>query len=542
MALGNVSISSLISSAESSAKKSRAYQDRVAAFEWENSQKNEGDYLEYLQYLQNRQEGAVDPSERLSYETTIRSARRGYISEELQRETIRIVQGGGSTLQKLNRALELADLAYQNGDLNSAQNIYAQALNLEVKWQNEQMAQYKSSIAQAKSNARNATIYRDKVLKEDGNVWVVSDKTNKLLEIPTLPKIIREFESNPDGFADKYAYLAKEFGEGTEFGYLDAIATVMEAAVVHLRNEGDKYVDIDPTITMDLYEKADSFANSNVTIAGHTFNGYQEIQETRVAEHNLQPRFNVVTTLDGKAKLEENKGVNDVIYVRRADGTIGTQRPVQETIFDDKLSNTLREAGLTVVGRDEDGKNLLIRTEAGELFGVNANIRTEATVTDEGRVKFVDPDTGKIMFFDPANREFIRQDINPETGELSEETVLDLTPEDHLNGGIVNRILAPLRNFASTGGQPNANQVLVESEQVVRDKLNQLSVVDPAFTENMRQTRLRVASGQQVFPKIEVETPKVSEQKLEVVDKPNNLGELNVVDEPNDFGPLTVRS
>lgn len=142
------SVSSLLRSAQATQKKIKSQEDALIAFEWENSMQTYEDFLEYSKYLQERAATATDPSDNLTYQNKIRSARRSYTSNELQRQQMAIMEGRGTTQDKLNAIQNLYGQAVENGDFNLAQNLYSQWDALTIKAQNEAEAGAKAFAAQ----------------------------------------------------------------------------------------------------------------------------------------------------------------------------------------------------------------------------------------------------------------------------------------------------------------------------------------------------------------------------------------------------------
>lgn len=144
------SISSLLRSAQATQKKIRAQDDAYAAFEWENSAQTAEDFQQYQTYLEGQQSKTQDSSDLLTYESKIRAARRSFISSELQREQMKIMEGTGSTQSKMDAVRNLFQLAIDNQDMNTAQNLMSQWDSLSIKLQNEQETAAKSFASAGK--------------------------------------------------------------------------------------------------------------------------------------------------------------------------------------------------------------------------------------------------------------------------------------------------------------------------------------------------------------------------------------------------------
>ena len=141
------SISSLMRSATSAADKIQSYWDAVAAYQWDNSVKSYQDFLDYSTYLDGKMTSTTDPMTSLTYQKKIDSARSGYISNEIQRQSINVIEGAGSNIDKYGQMTELYYQAADAGQYDLAQSLRLQLDNLSVTIQNEQKAAMAGSSA-----------------------------------------------------------------------------------------------------------------------------------------------------------------------------------------------------------------------------------------------------------------------------------------------------------------------------------------------------------------------------------------------------------
>lgn len=160
--LGNGSVSSLVRTAGSIASSITAYQDSLAAAEFQNSAQSAADFNQYAQYLQGRigtvssAGGVANASKALSLSQTLQSANRSFTSNEIQRQSISVLEGGGNNVDKLNTIQQLYYRAANNGDNNLAQNLRQQfdSLSQQVQYQQQQAADSSASYAKANSIAQ----------------------------------------------------------------------------------------------------------------------------------------------------------------------------------------------------------------------------------------------------------------------------------------------------------------------------------------------------------------------------------------------------
>lgn len=137
-------ISSLMRSAAATRQKIQNQQDAQVSFDWENSAQTYDDYVAYSSYLQKQSQNSTDPSQLMTYATKERSARRSYVSNELQRQQMAIMEGKATTQDKMESVKQLYYQAVDNGDMNLAQNLLSQWDTLSVKAQNEVQAATKA--------------------------------------------------------------------------------------------------------------------------------------------------------------------------------------------------------------------------------------------------------------------------------------------------------------------------------------------------------------------------------------------------------------
>lgn len=127
----------LLRSAASARKKVQAQQDAQVAYDYSNSAKTYEDYIRYSDYLQKRAKSVTDPSSALTLQKTADSSYKGYISNEIQRQTINTLEGRGTSVDKYNKIYGFMDQAMKSGQYDLAQSLNLQLDNLGVSIQNE---------------------------------------------------------------------------------------------------------------------------------------------------------------------------------------------------------------------------------------------------------------------------------------------------------------------------------------------------------------------------------------------------------------------
>lgn len=144
----------LLKSAAATRKKIRAQEDALQAYLWESSAQTRADYEQYQDYLKNRLENTTDPGDQLTYMSKQRTIRRSFVSNELQREQMRIMEGTGTTQTKMEAVQRLYEEAVANEDYNLAQNLVSQWQSLSIQQQQETEANLKA-FRGASSKAKN---------------------------------------------------------------------------------------------------------------------------------------------------------------------------------------------------------------------------------------------------------------------------------------------------------------------------------------------------------------------------------------------------
>ena len=200
-------ISSLLRGSQSTASKLQSLQDSQAAFEWSQSAKTAEDLAAYEQYLNGRLSSTTDPSEQLAYTKAISSARSGYVGNEIQRQSINVIEGAATNRDKYNALHQLFNAAVDNGNYDLAQSLHLQLDNLSVTIQNEDRAAAEAG-SRAASAAKSANDKYVKAAVEDAITEINNDTYSTIQQYQQL---------GPSLFAKRL----KEYGiEGDFFGIL----------------------------------------------------------------------------------------------------------------------------------------------------------------------------------------------------------------------------------------------------------------------------------------------------------------------------------
>lgn len=158
---------SLLRSAASARKKIQAQQDAEVAYNWNNSYQTYDNYQEYAAYLEKRARSTSDPSAALTLQKAKDSAYKGYVGNEIQRKTIAIAEGTGTSTEKYNTIVRYMQDAESSGLYGLSQNLGAQAGQLYISMVEEQ----KRAVAEQKSLGEIEANYRKKLQNAEADSY-----------------------------------------------------------------------------------------------------------------------------------------------------------------------------------------------------------------------------------------------------------------------------------------------------------------------------------------------------------------------------------
>lgn len=427
------STSSLLRSAEAARKKTIAYEDQVAAFEWESSAKTIDDYNKYAQYLSSRSQTymQVDPSTSLSYQTKLRSASRAFRTEEIQRASIDIQTGRGSLLDKYEMTHQLFLMAEADGDFNSAQNLVQQLNSINIQIQNEQEKQQRLAEVAAKTRTTDITKVADRLINGD-EVVQLDDGT----KIAPLKLLNRQFTDNGNVDSGNYFESARLTIEATAKVLEDALATATDqetydAIAQKLRDVQYKAFSTPAgDLTYDNIIKAEMMQRAGNPLYRPTpadFNSATQNQTYKMVKQKLDDIVwgrdqngkyvpIEITSREGDRldiRFDKNGKVVEQ-YKRNPDGSYATDRDGNFIVNKDydkykdfTLANLLKKQGLD--SYEQDGQLYAINPLA-KLGDVDAGLPVRIAVGADGKVKFIREKDGNIGFFE----------INPMDGTVKE--------------------------------------------------------------------------------------------------------------------------
>ena len=390
------SISSLMRSATSAADKIQSYWDAVAAYQWDNSVKSYQDFLDYSTYLDGKMTSTTDPMTSLTYQKKIDSARSGYISNEIQRQSINVIEGAGSNIDKYGQMTELYYQAADAGQYDLAQSLRLQLDNLSVTIQNEQKA------AMAGSSA-----YSAEVAKSIDN---------------QVKDAVQTIQDNADG-------LTKEFQRLGDAGFQAEYGTDLFSALSNMVSSGNPdnpgIMDIynqaagmtpDPSKASTYQKEFNSLANGGTTdfeLPGVGKLTMEDLQSQLYAKSVGQNLFDPVQTAEG-TQYRKNV-VSGYQYGRDENGQwnlipiYAAQQDFTANIAGQKSFNgkdgLLAKNGFQVT---DTGNNLTVRnTGQFDQFGIPRNEQVQLYMGADGNLQFVKDNQSYTMNFDTKTGKFL---------------------------------------------------------------------------------------------------------------------------------------
>lgn len=284
------SVSSLLKSAEATQRRIRQQQDARVAYEWQQSAKTYDDFQAYSSYLKEQAGKTTDPTDLLGYQKNIDSARSSFVSNEIQRQSIDVLEGRTTNTDKKSAMTRLYFMAVDEGNLDLAQSLNLQIDNLDLKIQSE--AQAAQALA-GKMAALNAKSVED----------AVDTLKGFSLELNDLYR-----EKGPEQFTKEMSQYAQELGvqPGDFFGMHLRIAQEINNTF-----DNELQADSDPD-NQRKFQKAKNAFNSDKSIELPSVNGktlkvsYQDLVDQADAARTGQTIFRAVKTAEGTV-FERNK-------------------------------------------------------------------------------------------------------------------------------------------------------------------------------------------------------------------------------------------
>lgn len=302
--------SSLLKSAKSTRERIQAYEDDLVAFEWENSAKTADDWINYRAYLEDRGRRATDPSKALTIARKLRTAENQFVSQEIERVSIDILEGRATTTEKYNVMKELYYRAAERGNFDLAQNLLYRLDSLNIQIQNEQERAQRVAGTMANNQVKTLGKLMGKMQKETDFISLADGTIVKPLKM--LDQELKTGGDTATGFwADAATTLEAMYGL-VEDAYVSA--TTQEAVDKIEADYGD----------LLRGEKTFKIGGQSLT--------FPEVKLAYESANANNPIYSPVITRDPTTgetnyKLVKNK-IDDFVWTRDDDG-LYTATPVR---------------------------------------------------------------------------------------------------------------------------------------------------------------------------------------------------------------------
>lgn len=404
---------SLLRSAQATRNKVQAYNDSVKAFEWNLSNKSEDDYREYANYLADRAKTS-DPSKALSYQRTLVSARRTYVSHEIQRATIDVLEGRSNLQTKYNYMVGLYQASIENDDLDLAQSLRLQLDNLDRSLQ----AQSERSARTARTMASlQATTIEDAInkIRNERGFYAATDENGNQFTVPTLKELSALYQDPDDGGEEGINRLAQQMAayrpDGSQANFWDIAQQTIENVAEMYQNAAE-VAGTNTSQGRTLLNKAKNVLDGQTNfdfapgLGGLTYNDVKQAVEASRAGQNLfvpaikngKPAFEKTKVVDYVWGRDEN-GKYKLIEVRDQLGDFGGEARQRVAVIDkdgnqkyvdwgsDEAKSYLERAGIQVVGTGDNGV-LQVRALSGlGIPQISAGESFEAVIGRDGNLR-----------------------------------------------------------------------------------------------------------------------------------------------------------
>lgn len=410
------STSSLLKSAAAARKKVQAYEDDIAAFNWNTSAKTADDYSEYSQHLRNRATSVSDPSNALTYQQKLVTARRSYTSHEIQRQTIDVLEGRGNLQSKRDTIGDFYEAAVANDDLDLAQSLRLQWDNVDRALQAEQEKGRALGATMASAQAKSIEDAIDFVTKEAGTpdapaTYQTLDANGQLMALPTLAALKQIYEDGGEESINQIAQaIAAVRPDGQPVNFWDIAATSIENVKTMYETAAD-------IVGRDTSQGASYLKKANAALETETFDvapglsklTYKDVQNAIDASRAGQQLY-IPSQKNGLNTFEKTK-ISDFVYGRDAEGNykiIEVRSQLADDFEKGKITITgadghsrqvdaseakdlLRRSGFTVIGAS-DGELQIGTTGETGIPGVAPGTSFSAVIGRDGnlRLKSVD--------------------------------------------------------------------------------------------------------------------------------------------------------
>lgn len=393
------STTSLLKSAVAARKKIQAQEDAQREFEWSISAKTLDDLLDYQGYIEGRIDSSTDASSLLSYQRKLYTTQRSFTTQEIERQSIAILEGTSTSTDKYNSIIGLYQMAENMGDYDSMQSLRLRADNLQQTIFNEQ--ERAQGVAREMANRQVTT------MKQLQNSYVYGSPEGKNGDMD--PNIIsmrwlsEQIENQGvDYFNSIGAAVSQALGLPQQASFWDAQLALADQ-MLGAYNDAIATMG-DPEARQNLIEARNNFTDGSIiTIGGKSF-GYNDLVFAQQTQAAGNPAFvfaegtnKVIETKTTGYRWAVDQNGNYYIAERRNVSAAPTRKytykdPVTGKMVENAdLKQALDAQGIEVISGGDSGE-FTLRQKSGTNLGIPGLDPTsviQAYVTDSGALQFI---------------------------------------------------------------------------------------------------------------------------------------------------------
>lgn len=358
-------VTQLLRNAASRQRAIQNEQNRLVDMDWNLSAKTAVDYESYVSYY-NDLATKVDPKDALSIQNKLISARKSFIRNEIQRESIGILEGTSTNNTKLNKLVSFYNEAFSNGDYDLAQDLRLQINTLYATVAEEQVNTVNTAMAAAEQNYKDVKAYVDALAKGDAAPVGKAYSLNQMVDFYR--------NTTPEQFSQFLQDQAQKEGVATPT-FEQAILGFAEAAVQAASSQASQYA-TDTAEYQELSNKVVDLQTKDVFslpgIDGDFKVSLNDLREAVVAQQTNQTGpFTPAISRDGRTSGFVRNDIGQ--YELGINPETGEYEMVARYTTNN-LSNMLTKANAVPYGRTIETGRSNIEASLGEYSLITADL------------------------------------------------------------------------------------------------------------------------------------------------------------------------
>jgi hypothetical protein len=372
---GNIGASALVKSAASLASQVNDYQDKLQALQWSASAQTADDWAAYQDYLDKRighlngTGSLTNASKALSLTSTLQSAQRSFVSNQIQVQAINILEGNSTLQDKQASVVDFYEQAVNNGDMSLAQNLRQQydSINQQIQYEQQQAAVASQTLQRANISAIKAGFSSAYDAIKNGLNEVTHAFKNG--DTDTVNSALNSFSKQQGAL---FAALGVKLPKGSKLSIAGLMQAAANAEIMLNDQEATRLQPISPTDAAHYQQAASDLVNgvkSIQTPAGSMT--YQQLGEWALSDSiasqdktgKLGSLYRVSTDELGQNNLERNALIGYTYkngqVIPLSSGQTGTAfGNIQDKSTQDQMKKQLQKLGFRV---ETSGGNLKVQ-------------------------------------------------------------------------------------------------------------------------------------------------------------------------------------